>query len=45
MPRKQNGFGNATTRAFKASHNRNKGKGVVSAGAYTSEQRYGQRGT
>ena len=41
MPRKQNGFGNARSLAFKPSKNINKGKGVGAAGLYPSERRYG----
>ncbi len=41
MPRKQNGFGNAKSLAFKPSKNINKGKGVGAAGSYPSDRRYG----
>ena len=41
MPRKQNGFGNAKSLAFKPSKNINKGKGIGAAGLYPSERRYG----
>jgi hypothetical protein len=41
MPRKQNGFGNARSLAFKPSKNINKGKGVGAAGLYPSDRRYG----
>ena len=41
MPRKQNGFGNAKSLAFKPSKNINKGKGVGAAGLYPSDRRYG----
>lgn len=41
MPRKQNGFGNAKSLAFKPSKNINKGKGVGAAGTYPSDRRYG----
>ena len=41
MPRKQNGFGNAKSLAFKPSKNINKGKGVGAAGSYPSNRRYG----
>ena len=41
MPKKQNGFGNAKSLAFKPSKNINKGKGVGAAGYYPSNRRYG----
>ena len=41
MPRKQNGFGNSKSLAFKPSKNINKGKGVGAAGLYPSDRRYG----
>jgi len=41
MPKKQNGFGNAKSLAFKPSKNINKGKGIGAAGLYPSERRYG----
>ena len=41
MPKKQNGFGNAKSLAFKPSKNINKGKGVGAAGSYPSDRRYG----
>ena len=41
MPRKQNGFGNSKSLAFKPSKNINKGKGVGAAGSYPSDRRYG----
>lgn len=41
MPKKQNGFGNAKSLAFKPSKNINKGKGVAAAGLYPSDRRYG----
>ena len=41
MPKKQNGFGNAKSFAFKPSKAVNKGKGVGAAGFYPSERRYG----
>jgi len=41
MPKKQNGFGNAKSLAFKPSKNINKGKGVGAAGYYPSDRRYG----
>ena len=41
MPRKQNGFGNAKSLAFKPSKNINKGKGIGAAGSYPSDRRYG----
>ncbi len=41
MPRKQNGFGNAKSLAFKPSKNVNRGKGIGAAGSYPSDRRYG----
>ena len=41
MPRKQNGFGNPKSLAFKPSKNINRGKGVGAAGSYPSNRRYG----
>ncbi len=41
MPRKQNGFGNAKSLAFKPSKNINRGKGIGAAGSYPSDRRYG----
>ena len=41
MPRKQNGFGNPKSFAFKPSKNVNKGKGVGAAGLYPSNRQYG----
>jgi len=41
VPRKQNGFGNAKSLAFKPSKNINKGKGVGAVGLYPSDRRYG----
>jgi hypothetical protein len=41
VPRKQNGFGNAKSLAFKPSKNINRGKGVGAAGSYPSDRRYG----
>ena len=41
MPRRQNGFGNSKSLAFKPSKNINKGKGVGAAGLYPSDRRYG----
>ena len=41
MPKKQNGFGNAKSFAFKPSKNINKGKGIGAAGSYPSNRRYG----
>ena len=41
MPKKQNGFGNSKSLAFKPSKNINKGKGVGAAGYYPSDRRYG----
>ena len=41
MPKKQNGFGNAKSLAFKPSKNINKGKGVGAAGLYPSNRQYG----
>ena len=41
MPKKQNGFGNAKSLAFKPSKNINKGKGIGAAGSYPSNRRYG----
>ena len=41
MPRKQNGFGNAKSLAFKPSNNINRGKSVGAAGSYPSNRRYG----
>jgi len=41
MPKKQNGFGNAKSFAFKPSKSINKGKGVGAAGSYPSNRRYG----
>ena len=41
MPRKQNGFGNPKSFAFKPSKNINKGKGVGAAGLYPSNRQYG----
>ena len=41
MPRKQNGFGNAKSLAFKPSKNVNRGKGIGAAGSYPSNRRYG----
>ena len=41
VPRKQNGFGNAKSLAFKPSKNINRGKGVGAAGSYPSNRRYG----
>ena len=41
MPKKQNGFGNAKSFAFKPSKGINKGKGVGAAGYYPGDRRYG----
>ena len=41
MPKKQNGFGNAKSLAFKPSKNINKGKPKGAAGYYPSSRRYG----
>ena len=41
MPKKQNGFGNAKSLAFKPSKNINKGKGLGAAGYYPGNRRYG----
>ena len=41
MPRKQNGFGNSKSLAFKPSKSVNKGKGVGAAGLYPSDRQYG----
>ena len=41
MPKKQNGFGNPKSFAFKPSKNVNKGKGVGAAGLYPSNRQYG----
>ena len=41
MPKKQNGFGNSKSLAFKPSKAVSKGKGVGAAGFYPSDRRYG----
>ena len=41
MPKKQNGFGNPKSFAFKPSKNINKGKGIGAAGLYPSNRQYG----
>ena len=41
MPRKQNGFGNSKSLAFKPSKSINKGKGIGAAGSYPSNRSYG----
>ena len=41
MPKKQNGFGNAKSLAFKPSKNIYKGKGAGAAGYYPGNRRYG----
>ena len=41
MPKKQNGFGNAKSLAFKPSKNINKGKAQGAAGYYPSSRQYG----
>ena len=41
MPRKQNGFGKATTLAFKRAKPVHKGKAVGAAGYYPSNRQYG----
>lgn len=41
MPRKQNGFGNSKSLAFKPSKSINKGKGIGAAGRYPSNRSYG----
>ena len=41
MPKKQNGFGNAKSLAFKPSKNINKGKAPGAAGYYPSSRQYG----
>ena len=41
MPRKQNGFGNSKTLAFKGAGRVDKGKGVGAFGSYPSNRRYG----
>ena len=41
MPRKQNGFGNPKSLAFKPSKNINRGKSFGAAGSYPSDRRYG----
>jgi len=41
MARKQNGFGNPKSFAFKQSKNINKGKGIGAAGFYPSNRQYG----
>lgn len=41
MPRKQNGFGNTKSLAFKPSKNVNRGKSIGAAGSYPSDRRYG----
>ena len=41
MPRKQNGFGNSKSLAFKASKSINKGKGIGAAGSYPSNRSFG----
>ena len=41
MSKKQNGFGNPKSLAFKASKNINKGKGIGAPGLYPSDRRYG----